>query len=168
MSTAARSHTIEAVRKSVHVNAPPATAFDVFTAGLTRWWPIAMGIGPTPRAKVLLEPRLGGRWLEVADDGTETVVATVAVWDPPRRVVLTWHMSAQMKSDLNARSEVDVHFASDGGEGTQVELLHHKFESLGAEGGAVLRAGVNSGWPGLLDLFAARADIEAAAIANRK
>ena len=30
---------IAPVRKSVHVRAPIAHAFEVFTSGLTRWWP---------------------------------------------------------------------------------------------------------------------------------
>ena len=68
---------IAAVRKSVRVKAPIARAFEVFTVGLTRWWPPNHGIGKKPIAKVLMEPRLGGRWLEIAEDGTETSVATI-------------------------------------------------------------------------------------------
>jgi len=30
-----------------------------------------------PFMKVLMEPRLGGRWLEISEDGTETSVATI-------------------------------------------------------------------------------------------
>ena len=52
---------IAPVRKSVTVKAPIAHAFEVFTSGLTRWWPSNHGIGKKPIAKVLLQPRLGGR-----------------------------------------------------------------------------------------------------------
>ena len=31
---------IAPVRKSVRVKAPVARAFDVFTSGLSRWWPL--------------------------------------------------------------------------------------------------------------------------------
>ena len=55
---------IAPVRKSVRVKAPVARAFDVFTSGLSRWWPLDHGVGKKPIAKVLMEPRLGGRWLE--------------------------------------------------------------------------------------------------------
>ena len=78
---------IAPVRKTIRVKAPIARAFDVFTAGLTRWWPLNHGIGKKPIEKVLMEPRLGGRWLEFAEDGTQTVVATITHWQPPHRLV---------------------------------------------------------------------------------
>ena len=39
---------IAPVRKTVHVKAPIAHAFDVFTSGLTRWWPHDHGVGKKP------------------------------------------------------------------------------------------------------------------------
>jgi hypothetical protein len=76
---------IAPVRKSVRVKAPVARAFDVFTSGLSRWWPLDHGVGKKPIAKVLMEPRLGGRWLEISEDGTQTSVATITLWEPPHR-----------------------------------------------------------------------------------
>jgi hypothetical protein len=73
---------IAPVRKTVRVEAPIAHAFEVFTSGLSRWWPFDHGVGKQPIQKVLMEPRLGGRWLEIADDGTETSVATITHWEP--------------------------------------------------------------------------------------
>ena len=35
---------IAPVRKSVRVKAPVARAFDVFTSGLSRWWPLDHGV----------------------------------------------------------------------------------------------------------------------------
>ena len=117
---------IAPVRKSVRVKAPIAHAFDVFTAGLTRWWPPNRGVGKKPIAKVLMEPKLGGRWLEISEDGTETIVATVIAWDRPRRVVLVWQVDAKWQPDASMQSEVDVRFTADGPDATTVELLHHK------------------------------------------
>jgi len=150
---------IEPVRKTLRVQAPLAHAFEVFTSGLTRWWPPNHGIGKKPIQKVLLEPRLGGRWLEISEDGTQTPVATVIVWEPPHRVVLVWQVSAQWKADAAMKSEVDVRFTADGPKHTRVELLHHKFETMGAEAGASMRNDVNGGWPGLIELFAREAEL---------
>ena len=155
MSTAS---VIAPVRKSVRVKAPIARAFDVFTTGLTRWWPPNHGVGKKPIAKVLMEPRLGGRWLEIADDGTETSVATIIVWEPPHRLVMLWQVNAQWKPDLAVKSEVDVRFTADGPNATLVELVHHKFGTMGAEAGASMRKDVNGGWPGLMDRFAQEAE----------
>ena len=52
---------IAPVRKTVHVKVPIEHAFEVFTSGLTRWWPNNHGIGKKPIQKVLMEPRLGVR-----------------------------------------------------------------------------------------------------------
>jgi hypothetical protein len=51
-----------------------------------------------------------------------------------------------------------VRFTPDGPNATKVELLHHRFETMGAETGASLRKDVNSGWPGLMDRFAREAE----------
>jgi uncharacterized protein YndB with AHSA1/START domain len=149
---------IEPVRKSVRVEAPIAHAFEVFTSGLTRWWPPNHGIGKKPIAKVLLEPRLGGHWLEIAEDGTQTEVATIIHWEPPHRLILLWQVNAQWKPDTTMRSEVDVRFTAEAPNATRVDLLHHKFESMGAEAGASMRKDVAGGWPGLIDRFVAEAE----------
>jgi uncharacterized protein YndB with AHSA1/START domain len=149
---------IAPVRKSVRVKAPIAHAFDVFTNGLTRWWPPNHGIGKKPIAKVLMEPRLGGRWLEIAEDGTETSVATIVVWEPPHRLVMLWQVNAQWKPDLAMRSEVDVRFTADGPDATLVDLVHHKFETMGAAPGASMRKDVAGGWPGLMEGFMQEAE----------
>ena len=152
------THVIAPVRKTLHVKAPIAHAFDVFTVGLTRWWPHSHGVGKKPVQKVMMEPRLGGRWLEISEDGTTTIVATVTAWEPPHRVVLVWQVNAQWKPDPSMRSEVDVRFTAEGPDATHVELLHHKFETMGAEGGASMRNDVNNGWPTLLERFVAEAE----------
>ena len=148
---------IAPVRKTIRVNAPIAHAFEVFTSGLTRWWPHNHSVGKKPIQKVLMEPRLGGRWLEISEDGTETSVATVTLWEPPHRLVLVWQVNAQWKPDLAMKSEVDVRFAADGPDATDVELVHHKFETMGGEAGNSMRRDVEGGWPGLLERFAQEA-----------
>lgn len=149
---------IAPVRKSVHVKVPIEHAFEVFTSGLTRWWPTTHGIGKKPIAKVLMEPGLGGRWLEIAEDGTQTCAATIIVWDPPHRFVMLWQISAQWQPDAGMKSEVDVRFTADGPQATQVDLLHHKFETMGMEAGASMRGDVDGGWPGLMALFVQEAE----------
>jgi uncharacterized protein YndB with AHSA1/START domain len=149
---------IARVRKTVRVKAPIAHAFDVFTSGLTRWWPHDHGVGKKPIAKVLMEPRLGGRWLEISHDGTETPVATITVWEPPHRLVMVWQINARWQPDAAMKSEVDVRFTADGPDATRVELTHHKFETMGAEAGASMRKDVDGGWPGLIECFAREAE----------
>jgi uncharacterized protein YndB with AHSA1/START domain len=149
---------IAPVRKSILVKAPVGHAFDVFTNGLSRWWPLDHGVGKQPIQKVLIEPRLGGRWLEISEDGTETAVATIIHWEPPHRLVMLWQINAQWKPDATMKSEVDIRFIPDGPDAARVELVHNKFEAMGAEAGASMRRDVDGGWPGLLERYAKLAE----------
>jgi hypothetical protein len=148
--------TIAPVRKSIVVVATPAKAFDVFTAGIDRWWPKSHGIGSAPIRESMLEPFVGGRWLTTFEDGTEAVVGHVRIWQPAERLVVSWEISAQWKPDARAEfaSEIDVRFLPEAGGRTRVELEHRNFERMGAVAGETMRNGVDGGWPGLLALFA--------------
>ena len=152
--------TIAPVRKTIRVKASAARAFEVFTAGLGRWWPLDHGIGKTPRKGVAMETRLGGSWYELAEDGTRTHVGKIVAWEPPHRFVMSWDINSQWKPDTTVGSEVEVRFIAEAADATRVELEHRKFETLGAEGGAKMRKDVDGGWPGLLELF--KSHVEAA------
>jgi hypothetical protein len=56
------------------------------------------------------------------------------------------------------KSEVDIRFSAEAPDATRVELVHHKFETMGAEAGASLRRDVDGGWPGLIERFAKEAE----------
>src|ERR1700694_791183 len=144
---------IAPVSKSIRVNATAAHAFEFFTAGLSRWWPIDHGIGKTPRKAAVMEAQRGGRWYELAEDGTQTTVGKIIVWEPPRRFVMTWDINSQWKPDSTINSEVEVRFIAEGANATRVELEHRKFEQMGAEAGESMRNDVERGWPGMLERF---------------
>jgi uncharacterized protein YndB with AHSA1/START domain len=150
--------TIAPVRKSIRVNTSQARAFDVFTSGLGRWWPLDHGIGKTPRKSVAMETRLGGHWYELAEDGTQTNIGEIIVWDPPRQFVMTWDINSQWKPDTTVSSEVEVRFIAEGASATRVELEHRNFERMGVAGGEKMRKDVDGGWPGLLEMFKQRAE----------
>jgi uncharacterized protein YndB with AHSA1/START domain len=142
------------VRKSIFVEAPPAHAFDVFTAGIGRWWPKTHKIGDVDLDKPIIEPRNGGRWYQVGVDGSECDIGTVEAWEPPSRLVLIWQLTAEFEFDADLVTEVEVLFTREG-DGTRVDLEHHHLERLG-ETAEKMREAVDSpgGWSGLLQLFA--------------
>jgi uncharacterized protein YndB with AHSA1/START domain len=152
-TTVKQAITIAPVRKSVRVNASQGHAFEVFTAGLGSWWPGKASIGKPPRKTSILETRLGGRWYELSEDGSEADVGKVLVWEPPHRFVVSWDINSNWKPDTTVSSEVEVRFIADGPQATVVELEHRKFEQLGAEAGASMRRDVDGGWPAILDEF---------------
>jgi uncharacterized protein YndB with AHSA1/START domain len=156
MSTATIS--LAPVRKSIRVKATQAHAFDVFTAGLDRWWPRDHGIGRKPMKAMMMETRLGGRWYELSEDGSQATVGRITVWEPPARFVMSWDISCDWKGDQPIGSEVEVKFIAEGADATRVELEHRKFEQMGEQAGAKMRGDVDGGWPGLLEIFKTKAE----------
>jgi uncharacterized protein YndB with AHSA1/START domain len=150
--------TIPPVRKSIRVHSSQAHAFEVFTSGLDRWWPRKATIGKAPMKIVAMETRLGGRWYELAEDGSQAEVGKVLLWEPPHRFVISWNINAHWKPDSAVGSEVEVRFVPDGPNATLVELEHRKFELMGAEAGASMRKDVDGGWPGMLEHFRKEAE----------
>jgi hypothetical protein len=147
---------IAPVRKSIVVEATPLRAFEVFTAGMDRWWPKSHSIGKAPLKACLIEPFVGGRWYNQCEDGSEVTVGHVRVWQPGARLVVSWEISAQWQPEarLQLASEVEIRFVREADARTRVEIEHRDFERMGAQPGETMRSAVDGGWPGLLELFA--------------
>ncbi|HEX6567950.1 MAG TPA: SRPBCC domain-containing protein [Acidimicrobiales bacterium] len=140
------------VRQSVRVGVGPDAAFDLFTTGIARWWPLHQGYsyGGDRAAGINLEPRLGGRFYERFVDGDELQVGEVIACDRPRRIVFTWQAPGWA-----GLTEVEVTFTGDD-HGTEVSVEHRGWERLGPEG-PEHEAGFNRGWPTVLATYAAAA-----------
>ncbi|HZP20153.1 MAG TPA: SRPBCC family protein [Bauldia sp.] len=146
------------VRKSVTVKAKPERAFDIFTAGMTTWWLPDHHIGQVPLKEIVAEPRPGGRWYEVGEDGSICEWGKVLVWDRPNRVVFAWQLNAAWKYDPDFVTELEVRFVPEAA-GTRVELEHRNLDRYGADA-AEIRRMIDSegGWPTALVAFAAAAN----------
>jgi uncharacterized protein YndB with AHSA1/START domain len=149
------------VRKSVTVNASADHAFRVFTEGIDTWWARSHHIGKAPMKRIIIEGRPGGRCYSEQVDDTECDWGSILVWDPPRRFVIAWQISAswQYEPDLSKSSEVEVRFTPEGDGITRIDLEHRYFERHGS-GADAMRAAVDDpeGWAGLLRLFRSRAE----------
>ncbi|GLY54549.1 SRPBCC family protein [Lentzea sp. NBRC 102530] len=140
------------VRRSVLVNAGADHAFKVFTEKFVTWWPAAHHISDAALEDVVVEPRAGGRWYEVDQNGAECDWGRVKAWEPPSRLLLAWHLDGDWDYDPDpARaSEVEITFTAEG-DGTRVELVHRDFERHFVKPERV-RDGVGGegGWGGIL------------------
>jgi uncharacterized protein YndB with AHSA1/START domain len=142
------------VRRSVTVKASPARAFEVFTDGIGRWWPASHHVGAAAMKNAVIEPRAGGRWYEVGEDGSQCDWGKVLVWEPPSRLVLAWQLNGQFRYDPALITEVEIRFTAEG-EATRVDLEHRNLERFGAEAETV-RGKVDgpNGWRTVLAHFA--------------
>jgi uncharacterized protein YndB with AHSA1/START domain len=128
--------------KTILVNASPERAFRVYTEEIATWWPFSKthSVGEEKTETVIFEPGVGGRLFERERDGTEHLWGTVLEWDPPRRVVHSWHPGR----DEASAQRVELRFSAEG-EQTRVELEHRGWETLGAEAAEMYKK-YDEGW----------------------
>jgi uncharacterized protein YndB with AHSA1/START domain len=143
---------VEPVRKSVTVPAAPPRAFELFTAHLGEWWPLAThSVGLQDAVSVTFGEGVGAVIIETDADGTTCRWGTVTHWEPPYRVAFTWHPGAPEAE----ATRVDVTFTPSGPGRTAVQLVHSGWERR--PDGASARDGYDSGWGPVIDSFAASA-----------
>jgi len=101
----------------------------------------------------VIEPRAGGGWFEVAQDGSTCQWGSILEWEPPHKVVFAWGLQGDWKfsPDLSKSSEVEVRFLPMGDSATRVEFEHRRLERHKA--GDKVAASVNQGWDVVLGAF---------------
>ena len=153
------TETTDAVRREVVVDVPPARAFELFTANMTSWWPAGHHIGTTPIDRVVVEPRTGGRWYTIHQDGSETYTGFVLVWEPPGRLTVTWQIGADWTFHEDLVTTVDVRFEEAGEGRTLVRLEHRDLDAFGPDA-AKMRDTFDGpdAWGGILLAYAAVAN----------
>lgn len=144
------------VSKTITVRAGQERAFTVFTERFFSWWPKSHHIGDAELADAVIEPREGGRWYERGADGTECDWGRVLAWEPPSRVVLSWHLQGDWSyhPDPAMASEIEVRFTAESPAVTRVDLEHRHLERH--DNPVEVRSGVDSpnGWTGILAQYA--------------
>lgn len=142
--------TISPVMCEVTVPVEREVAFRRFTADIGSWWPMATHSVSEDRCR---EVRFGGAVgeavTEVDADGALHEWGRIRYWQPPERVVFSWHPGRPESQE----TEVEVTFrAATDGAGTVVRLEHRGWEVLGDEGQAQ-RDAYSGGWVGVLNEY---------------
>jgi uncharacterized protein YndB with AHSA1/START domain len=110
------------IRKSIRVERPPHTAFTLFCERIGEWWPKGPSFGGRIATNLVIEGRVGGRFYQVYEDGTELDIGCVTAYQPPTVVAFTWRAPS-----WDGPTQVEIRFAADGG-GTRIELEHSGWE----------------------------------------
>jgi hypothetical protein len=150
---------IAPVRKQLVVKASQTRAFAVFTSEMSRWWPATHSILKSPLKECIVEPRVGGRWYTVGEDGSSCQTGYVIAWQPPETLVLAWQINAEWQFDPDLLTEVEVRFIAEGADTTRIELEHRHLERMGGKA-AEARNAVDSpgGWGAILESFKRRVE----------
>ena len=137
-----------AIRKSVTVICSPDEAVRLYTERVASWWPHRThSVEKDDVETVVFEPREGGRFYERTKNGEEHLWGVVLVWDPPARIVHTWHPG---RGD-DTGQKVELTFTPDG-DGTRLELVHTGWERLGDRMEATM-ASYMTGWDRVLGRY---------------
>lgn len=128
------------------VEAPPDAVFAAFVTPekIALWW--GPDDGPVLSAEV--DARVGGRFhvrFRVEDGSEHGSAGTFEVFEPPRRLVMTWAWEEEDGPD----SRLEVSFRPVAA-GTEVTLVHARLEEAKAPSH-------EQGWQGALDKLVARA-----------
>ena len=129
-----------ALVKQLHVPAPCERAFELFTARMGQWWPLAThSVGAADAVDVTVQGRLGGDIVEQLRDGSTSVWGTITKWDPPHAVAFTWHPGREPRE----ATHVEVRFTPHD-HGTLLELIHTGWDAR--PDAAEARHNYDSGW----------------------
>lgn len=143
---------LEPLKKQIRVALAPDAAFDLFTMGMSRWWPLATHSCFEQQAqRVEIEPRAGGSVVEHAKDGRRSEWGRVLEWAPPDRFAMTWHPA----NDPSLATHLEVTFTPDG-DRTLVTLTHSGWEVRG-DAAPEIRGNYAKGWESTLARYAAAA-----------
>jgi hypothetical protein len=153
------TNALAAVTKSVVVEVEQQRAFDVFTTGIDSWWPRSHHIAESPLREFVMEPREGGGWYGICEDGSKDAAGYVMKWDPPNTVVLAWQITGEWRYDPDFVTEVEVRFIPESDNRTRVELEHRNLDRFGAHQPQIVETFTSDGgWNGLMEMFKAAAE----------
>jgi uncharacterized protein YndB with AHSA1/START domain len=111
----------------------------------------------------VIEPKAGGRWFEVGEDGNRCEWGEVLAWEPPTRLLLAWRIGTDWQYLPDLLTEVEVRFTPIDDRTTRVELEHRLLENMG-EAAEAARVTFESehGWGAILAGYAKAASSKAA------
>lgn len=122
---------MDSVTESIYIRANKARVFDAFVNHINEWWlrkgKFSYSFAPekTQPKHVHFEPRLGGRYYEIFENGEEYQIGQITIWEPPNRLAYTWK-----GEEYKAPTTVEVIFSEANGQ-TLVTLTHSGFEAAG-------------------------------------
>lgn len=136
---------IEPLRIAFEVECTPEHAFDTWTGKATAWWPKEHTVSHETGAKIVFEPRPGGRIYERTSGGHEIEWGVIVEWQRPSLLRYRWRIATEAEN----ATDVEIQFRPAGRERTRVEIEHGGWEGLG-ELARPWREANHAGWDGVL------------------
>ena len=122
----------DAVHTTTVVALDADLAFEIFTEEVDAWWKHGprFRTGAQGQSRMCFEPGVGGRLLEIFDDGAEPfVLGRITVWDPARR--LCFEMRGR-DFGPGEKTDVEVRFEP-ARNGTRVTVTHSGWAAFASD-----------------------------------
>ena len=137
---------LDPIIKTIEVPCSQKKAFGVFVNEMGSWWPLdkrsmSMINGGKPAKSLRIEPKQGGKIVEIGHDDTEHLWGTIKSYDPHDAISMDFHMGLPAEN----ASLVEVRFTALEGERTRVELTQSNWVAFG-DMAEMMRGGYGSGW----------------------
>lgn len=113
------------VEQSILVEAKPERVWQGWVTEISAWWSKPYFIDPENVTGLILEPRLGGRFIEEWGKEAGYLLGQVIEWLPPQRLSYTW----SERSWSGILTVVHLEFI-DLKDRTKINLIHEGFERL--------------------------------------
>jgi hypothetical protein len=143
---------------SVSTVADPLTAFEVFTAGMGRWWQRCNPLTGRYLREVSVEGFVGGGLRGKDERGEDVSWGVVLTWEPGAALVFDCIAATAANTTAARTGTVSVRFTGTAAGITLVEVIHERFA---AKRSGLLRrsaAGENGYWTDALAAYTAAAD----------
>jgi hypothetical protein len=136
---------LDPIVRTIEVPCGQADAFNVFVNDMPTWWPLGR-FSISAKTKTIaqslrIEPRSGGKIVEVGHDGTEYLWGTIRTYQPNDYLTMDFHMG----TPPDAATRVEVRFTPLEADRTRVELTQSNWEAAG-DMATMLRGGYGVGW----------------------
>ncbi|PHR94370.1 MAG: hypothetical protein COA69_01885 [Robiginitomaculum sp.] len=137
---------LDPITYTIEVPCDQKQAFEVFVDDFGSWWPLAKRstsmISGHQAKSVSLDPKPGGKIMEIGHDGTEHLWGTVRTYDPYTVFSMDFHMGLPA---TNPSSLVEVRFELIDDAHTRVTLTQSNWEAYG-DMAEMMRGGYGSSW----------------------
>ena len=139
---------LEPLIKTIEVPCSQEEAFDIFITEMDSWWPLGKftvsAFSGNAAKGIRVEPRVGGRIVEVGHDDNEHQWGTIRSYDPYELVSMDFHIPEP--GDTSGRTTfVEVTFTPSRLGRTRVQLTQSNWEGLG-DLAEPMRGGYGGGW----------------------
>ena len=136
------------IEKSIWLRCPPAQAFELFTSGVSDWWPKTHRPSKDPGSELFLER--SGRFWERARDGREIELGRVLEWEPPHRLAPDFYIG----TSADRPTAMEATFIAENG-GTRVKI-HHRAKPESEEAWSQRAPVYERAWDAVLEALASR------------